>query len=86
LHFANGDPEFLKTVVITGDETWVYRHDPETKVQSCHSGSILHPEGPPKKAQRVRSKVMVLLTIFFDYSGIVLHSYATRRPNYRDTR
>jgi AraC-like DNA-binding protein len=33
LECANGDPEFLKTV-ITGDETWVYGYDPETKVQS----------------------------------------------------
>jgi histone-lysine N-methyltransferase SETMAR len=46
LQCANGDPEFLKTV-ITGDETWVYEYDPETKVQSC-SGSILHPQGPKK--------------------------------------
>jgi outer membrane lipoprotein-sorting protein len=33
LEYANGDPEFLKTV-ITGDETWVYGYDLETKVQS----------------------------------------------------
>jgi hypothetical protein len=32
LECANEDPEFLKTV-ITGDETWVYAYDPETKVQ-----------------------------------------------------
>jgi hypothetical protein len=41
LECANGDPEFLKTVV-TGDETWMYGHDPETKVQSSqwkHSSS-----------------------------------------------
>jgi hypothetical protein len=31
LECANGDPEFLKTV-ITGDETWVYGYDPEMKV------------------------------------------------------
>ena len=30
---ANSDPNFLKTV-ITGDETWVYEYDPETKMQS----------------------------------------------------
>jgi hypothetical protein len=30
----------------------------------------------PKKAQRVRSKVKVLLTVSFDYCGIVHHSYA----------
>jgi hypothetical protein len=29
-----------------------------------------------QKAQRVRSKVKVLLTVFFDYRGIVYHSYA----------
>jgi hypothetical protein len=41
LECANGDPEFLKTV-ITGDETWVYGYDPEMKVQSLqwkHSSS-----------------------------------------------
>ena len=30
---ANHDPEFIKTI-ITGDETWVYGYDPETKSQS----------------------------------------------------
>jgi hypothetical protein len=67
LHCANGDPEFLK-IVITGDEMWVYGYDPETKV---HSSSP-----KPKKAQRMRSKVKVLLAVFFDYRGIVHHSYA----------
>ncbi|PNF41545.1 hypothetical protein B7P43_G12310 [Cryptotermes secundus] len=32
LECANRDPEFLKTV-ITGDESWLYGCDPETKVQ-----------------------------------------------------
>jgi histone-lysine N-methyltransferase SETMAR len=43
LECVNGDPEFLKTV-FTGDETWVYRYDPETKVQSLqwkHSSSSI---------------------------------------------
>jgi hypothetical protein len=60
--------------VIIGDETWVYGYDPETKVQLSqwkHSSSTR-----PKKAQWVRSKVKVLLTVFFDYRGIVHHSYA----------
>jgi hypothetical protein len=36
-----------------------------------------HSSSPrPKKAQRVQSKVKVLLTVFFDYHGIVNHSYA----------
>jgi transposase len=70
---ANGDPEFLKTV-ITGDETWVYRYEPETKVQSSQWKHSSYPR--PKKTQRVQSKVKVLLTVFFDYHGIVHHSYA----------
>jgi hypothetical protein len=70
---TNGDPEFLKTL-ITGDETWVYGYDPETKVQKSQ---WKHSSSPwPKKAQRVQSKVKVLLTVFFDYCGTVHHSYA----------
>ena len=32
LDYANTDPEFLN-ILITGDESWVYGYDPETKVQ-----------------------------------------------------
>jgi hypothetical protein len=73
LECANGDPEFLKTV-ITGDETWVYGYDSETKVHS--SQWKLSSSQRPRKAQWVRSKVKVLLTVFFDYCGIVHCSYA----------
>jgi hypothetical protein len=73
LEFANGDPEFLKTVN-TGDETWVHGYDLEMKVQLLqwkHSSFLR-----PKEAQWVRSKVKVLLIVFFDYRRIVNHSYA----------
>jgi hypothetical protein len=70
---TNGDPEFLKNV-ITGDETWVYGYDSKMKVQLSQWKHSSSPK--TKKAQRVRSKVKVLLTIFFDCPGIVHHSYA----------
>jgi hypothetical protein len=73
LECASGDPQFLKTM-ITGDETWVYGYDPETKVQSSQWKHSLSPR--PKKAERAWSKVKVLLTVFFDYRGIVHYSYA----------
>jgi hypothetical protein len=73
LECANGDPEFLKTV-ITGNETWMYGYDPETKVKSSHWKHSSSPR--PKKAYRMWSKVKVLLTVSFDYCGIVHHSYA----------
>ncbi|KAJ4445144.1 hypothetical protein ANN_06945 [Periplaneta americana] len=73
LDTANTDPGFLNTV-ITGDESWVYGYDPETKRQSSQ---WKHPESPrPKKARQVRSKIKVMLTVFFDVRGIVHHEYA----------
>ena len=62
LNDVNDDPDLLKRV-ITGDETWVYGYDVETKAQSSQ---WKRPEEPrPKKARQVRSNVKVLLTVFF---------------------
>ena len=73
LDLANHDPQFIKTI-ITGDETWVYGYDPETKFQSSQ---WKHPESPrPKKARQVGSNVKAMLTCFFDSRGIVHHEYA----------
>ena len=68
LNDVNDDPDFVKKV-ITGDESWVYGYDVETKAQSSQ---WKHTESPrPKKAHQVRSNVKVLLTVFFDYHGVV---------------
>ena len=73
LDFTNHDPEFIKTI-ITGDETWVYGYNPQTKFQSSQ---WKHPESPrPKKAWQVCSNVKVMLSCFFDSQGIVHHEYA----------
>ncbi|KAJ4435187.1 hypothetical protein ANN_23763 [Periplaneta americana] len=54
LDTANTDPGFLNTV-ITGDESWVYGYDPETKRQSSQ---WKHPESPrPKKAWNCASRI-----------------------------
>ena len=55
--------------VITGDESWVYGYDIKTKAQSSQ---WKHTESPrPKKARPVRSNVKVLLSVFFNYHGVV---------------
>ena len=55
-------------------EFHVSGYDPETKRQSSQ---WKHPESPrPKKARQVRSKIKVMLTVFFDIRGIVHHEYA----------
>lgn len=72
LNEVNNDAELLKRV-ITGDETWVYGYDVETKAQS--SQWKLPEEPRPKKARQVRSNVKVMLTVFFDFKGIVHHEF-----------
>ncbi|QQP53713.1 Uncharacterized protein FKW44_006279 [Caligus rogercresseyi] len=47
LETVNGDPDFMNTV-ITGDESWVYGYDPETKRRNyaeCDRPSESHTEG-----------------------------------------
>ncbi|XP_078050780.1 histone-lysine N-methyltransferase SETMAR-like [Augochlora pura] len=68
LNDVSGDPDLLKRVT-TSDESWVYGHDVETKAQSSQWKSPGEPR--PKKARQVCSNVKVLLTVFFDYHGVV---------------
>jgi len=60
------DVQFLKNTV-TGDESWVYRYDPETKRQ------LSQWRGPtslqPKKGRQLRSKIKVVLLAFFWFRG-----------------
>ena len=66
------DPEFLGQV-ITGDETWVFQYDPETKRQSLQWKTPGSPR--PKKARMSRSRVKVMLIAFFDQKGLVHHEF-----------
>jgi len=67
------DVQFLKNIV-TGDESWVYGYDPETKQQSSQWKGPLSPR--PKKGCQVQSKTKIMLLAFFDSEGIVHHKYA----------
>lgn len=72
LDSVRDDPNLLQRV-ITGDESWVYGYDVETKAQS--SQWKLPHEPRPKKARQVRSNVKVLLTVFFDCRGVVHYEF-----------
>ena len=78
LDYANSDPEFLNIVII-GDESWVYRYDPETKVQSSQWKHSTSPR--PKKARQVRRNIKVMLIVFFDSCGVMHHEYAPQGQN-----
>ncbi|CAB0013034.1 unnamed protein product, partial [Nesidiocoris tenuis] len=61
------DPAFFSKV-ITGDESWCYGYDPETKHQSSRSTS----SSPlPKKCRLDHSNIKTLLFCFFDCRGVV---------------
>ncbi|UYV79351.1 hypothetical protein LAZ67_17002259, partial [Cordylochernes scorpioides] len=62
-----------KEKVITGDETWVYGYDPETKRQSIEWKGKDEPR--TKKSRLCKSKNKVLLVTFFDIKGIVHYEY-----------
>ncbi|UYV73965.1 hypothetical protein LAZ67_11001627 [Cordylochernes scorpioides] len=66
------DPEW-KEKIITGDETWVYGYDPETKPQSAEWRGKGEPR--PKKSRILKSRSKVLLDAFLDNREIVHHEY-----------
>ena len=78
LDYANSDPEFLN-IVITGDESWVYGYDPETKAQSSQWKHSTSPR--QKNARQVRRNVKVMLTVFFGSHGVVHQEYAPQGQN-----
>ena len=72
---ASDDETFLSRV-ITGDESWVYGYDPETKRQSSQWKSPTSPR--PKKARRVKSNLKSMIITFFDIKGIVHKEFVPR--------
>ncbi len=59
--------------LVTGDETWIYQYDPESKIQSKE----WRPRGPsgPKKFRAERSVAKVMATVFWDAGGIILVNF-----------
>ena len=72
---ANGNENFRKNI-ITGDETWVYGYDVETEMQSSQWKGKWFLR--PIKARMSRSKMKVVLVLFFDWQGIVHHEFVPR--------
>ena len=60
-------------LVITGDETWVYQYDPETKRQSAQWKTANSPR--PKNFRRSKRRVKTTLLTFFDIRGIVHYEF-----------
>ena len=54
--------------VVTGDESLIFEYDPLTKQQSLEWKSAS--SSRPKKARLFKSKIKVMLIVFFDVHGI----------------
>ncbi|UYV61767.1 hypothetical protein LAZ67_1006433 [Cordylochernes scorpioides] len=67
-------PSFLTELShnLTGDESWMFEYDPESKRQSCAWHTKSSPR--PKKARISKSRIKTMIIVFFDIRGIV-HCY-----------
>jgi hypothetical protein len=64
--------DFLQWV-ITGDGSWIYKIDRETK---RHSEEWKHGDSPrSKRARKSRSKIKSMLIVFFNIRGVVHHDF-----------
>ncbi|UYV65869.1 hypothetical protein LAZ67_3005764 [Cordylochernes scorpioides] len=68
LNELENNPDFLDNVV-TGDESWTFQYDPETKAQSSEWHTPASPR--PKKARMSKSPVKTMLIVFFDKQGLI---------------
>ena len=67
--FDEGSSELVSNI-ITGDETWIYHYDPETKEQSRQW--ITDEEDIPVKFRRERSVGKVMVAVFFRRNGLLM--------------
>jgi len=57
-------------MLVTGDESWVYHYEPESKRQSMQ---WKHPSSPANKKFKTQASAgKVMLTIFWDVNGPIL--------------
>ena len=59
--------------IITKNETWIYVMDPNTTDQS--SNSCAKGDGRPKRPVPNRSKIKIMLTVFFINRGVVHYKF-----------
>ncbi|GFR99849.1 histone-lysine N-methyltransferase SETMAR [Elysia marginata] len=67
--FQTEQNDFLGRI-ITGDETWVFSWDPETKRYSAEWRDFDEPR--PEKVRRKQGALKVMHMIFFDMNGVIL--------------
>jgi len=62
------------TKIITGDETWYFQYDPESKQQSLQWKRLTSAQ--PKKTEMSKSHMKTMLNLFFDIKSTVHFKYS----------
>ena len=62
--------------IISGDESWIYAYDPETTDPSIEHR--LKSEAKPKRPHQSRSKMKVMLTVFFFEETLFFVSFSAK--------
>ena len=69
------DNEFFGRL-ITGDKTWIYHYEPESKRRSMQ---WRHPTSPkPKKFKSQKSAAKIMVTVFWNAQGLILVDFMPR--------
>lgn len=76
LHCKNSDRDLMNTV-ITGADSWVYG----AILKSCYSNHIGGINIPEEKVKCKSATSSVVLTISFDFHGLVHHEYELQGQN-----
>jgi len=77
LELLTEDPEHFFQRLVTGDETWVYHRDPESKMESMQ---WKHKTSPTSKKFRVeKSAGKVMATVFWDKKGLLLLEFMPQK-------
>jgi hypothetical protein len=69
---ADADKNLFNKIV-TGDETWCFAYDPETKRRS--SVWVRETSPKPKKLKFQKFRIKTMLMIFFDSQGVVYQEF-----------
>ena len=75
LKYFHSDKTFLQRIV-TGNETWVHRFEPESKRASMEWRDSTSPRSKKFKCQHSAKQVMV--TVFWDSVGVILVDFMSK--------
>jgi hypothetical protein len=80
LQYADEEEDMLNRIV-TGDESWVHHYQPESKPASVQWKHPTSPSAKKFKVTRMPSAEKVMLTIFWDYQGVLLAHFQKSGEN-----